>query len=104
MAQLAVHLMRISNQRELTLRILPSSSPRIDHGRFGETRQTQLHSVKNVQTYSADEHKWQDAVIALRLSYLAATYYVLPPAHMDGRKMHPIKHALYAVIKKIYEA
>jgi hypothetical protein len=45
-----------------------------------------------------------DAVIARRLSYLAETYYVLPPTHIGGRKMRSTKHALYAVTKKIYEA
>jgi hypothetical protein len=45
-----------------------------------------------------------DAVIARRLSYLAKTYYILPPTHIGGRKMRSTKHALHAVTKKIYEA
>jgi hypothetical protein len=44
-----------------------------------------------------------DTVIARRLSYLAKTYYVLPPTHIGSRKMRSTEHALHAVTYKIYK-
>jgi hypothetical protein len=48
--------------------------------------------------------KVMDAIIARRLSYLVETHLVLPRMHIGGRKLKSTKHALYAVVERIYRA
>jgi hypothetical protein len=70
--------------------------------KLGKDDYTALKSYRPIALINTTG-KIMDAVIARQLSYLAETYYVLPPTHIGGRKMRSTKHALYAVTKKIYE-
>jgi hypothetical protein len=104
-AQLAPHLTRIFNQ-SLRLEYCPAhfrESTTVVLRKPGKDDYTLPKSYRPIALMNTTG-KIMDAVVAKRLSYLAETYYVLPPTHIGGRKMRSTKHALHAVTKKIYKA
>ena len=49
-------------------------------------------------------HRWLEAVVANRMSYLAETYGLLPENHFGARKRRSCEQALSVLIEKIYDA